>query len=476
MTETEGCSAPETHGHASARFDDARGGSCSTGPGSSCDPGAAGGITCTGTSPLWVVALGRSRGTFPGESLLVQRASRGPSGTSRAHRYVVDFGNTTSRLWKRAVDAEPEIVILTHDDTDHIGGAAVALRQLALRRPTTPTEIWLPADWLLVLIASAALGDPDFEATPGDADLSPEAVEALMTGEGGGVPGLPRVDEHQKEQLNSDSIAATGAMVDELLERAERVVGAADLAEVLEGVITADRHERLQSLGVLGTSAAIATRGAKQALRIRRIIAAARGCGTVRWFSVDVGPCPGPLWLAHGRPGELTLINAEEVVPTWRSRVSSPGVTLLYLVSLVTIQNERALVPFVWPTEADRNGVIIWSDSTGASCAPTTAAGPTPWAKAGLMTAPHHGSRSPDHQAIWDGRSAHAPAAVVLLSNNRWPTTVEYVNLHPRHACTHCPTASCARIRPGAITPTRPARDAIAGWCPACGEWHLAER
>lgn len=107
--------------------------------------------------------------SHPGESWLWENPDE--------FRVVIDMGDHEP-FAQRAAAFEPDVLILTHDDDDHVGSAlsffkyraaqppAPSTRRSSLARPTVvrKLEVWVPYDWLrLGLVAS----EVQFEATVG---------------------------------------------------------------------------------------------------------------------------------------------------------------------------------------------------------------------------------------------------------------------------------------------------------------------
>lgn len=197
-----------------------------------------------------------------------------------------------------------------------------------------------------------------------------------------------------------------------------------------------------------------------------------RAGARVRFFSTDaVGTTPP--WVSAGLPGVLTLVNAVEVFFV-RSKQVDPGINL-YLAVCLTVQNRRALAPFLWDTgcactevlhrilprhtdcreQCDLRsarrpwGVLIWSDGAGESARVTGATGIhsdfVPWEHVALMTAPHHASATADHQPIWRAREAFCAFVgrqiPVLSAGGRMRRTAsEFTDDLPPdlRACTRC--------------------------------------
>lgn len=245
------------------------------------------------------------------------------------------------------------------------------------------------------------------------------------------------------------------------------------------------------------TASRIGKRAQTTSTRVLSIIWQAQQLGfKFRWFDVDRARAQGvPCWPDSGKPGECTIINARQVPPP---AMPQPAVVdfLLTRAALFSIQNERALVTFLWPEGghdlarctdallarwADKSwransqwrrwvprlrrftwtgavlrpvldGVLIWSDS-GTDVIRSGADTPdVPWPLVGLMSAPHHASTvEPDHALPWLRRPDWVQ---VILSGNAEDDSwrfCEEVDAH-RRCCTHCvePIETDARTYAGA--------------------------
>ncbi|MEV6303559.1 MBL fold metallo-hydrolase [Actinoplanes sp. NPDC051861] len=403
-----------------------------------------------------LTALGRTRLRYPGESFLLRRSVDEMPGEPRPRDFcaVIDTGAAASGFAARLAAAEPDVVVLTHDDNDHIAGAPRLIGALG-RRAHAP-QFWLPADWSYLIDA--------LEAVDGDADPAQEqefrsaVLEGRLTTSAPEqpVPELLSTDEPEPPGL---SVSGAGARDADDWSRI-----AASVAEAVRGDRDMVEHFSDDSPDWSGEPEEIATRVVDRARVISDVVDGARALGSaVHWFSVDIeSPTAARRqpWETSGAPGRLTFVNARPVRPPAVTR-SSPR--LLLYVALLTVQNRRALVPFVPPDpSAPASGAIIWSDSNGQDADVSGRSGRTPWQLTGLMSAPHHGSRSPAHRAIWvahDRAEREQERTIrVLLSNNKHSTACSFTDVTPwERGCTICPGERA----------TAPRQDVLA----VCSQW-----
>ena len=370
--------------------------------------------------------LGTSTRKYPGECVVVCRDRsepdhHGPRGS--CFHAVVDLGEEHSGFAARAAAVRPEVVVLTHDDQDHIGGAAEFFTEL--EQGSCRPEFWLPADWLLLDAAYAAVTSQTANPNP-NPNVDVDALVAALNG----ASLAPLFSEDPGEPDRSADAEVDADPRDPRLADMVR-------SEVAEAVVRHRDHIR-RILDAAGIRAASPQKIADRVLRtsqiIRDIIRKARASGGVRWFSVDIespGTSAGEPWQQSGRPGLLTLVNARPVRLARPLSLPGSDPDLLLLAFALTVQNRRALVPFVPPPAGQpAGGAIIWSDSDGAVADVAGGSGRTPWQHTGLMTAPHHGSTAREHVPIWDAMDRANPASGdpvrVLLSNNSRQTTARY--------------------------------------------------
>ncbi|MPQ99512.1 hypothetical protein GB931_16635 [Modestobacter sp. I12A-02628] len=414
-------------------------------------------------------AYGRTLRTWSGECFRIEGAWSGVDrGSSRAvGRVVIDLGNKDDGIGARAVAPGVDVIVLTHDDDDHIGDAPNVLRTLGVDRNR---QVWVPADWWYVVAAwGASTGSPacpegPIAVTAEDIERvarhSPKKTTSVVTRDHPRLPGLERgfcsPDGHIEHH---DAIAAwLTSIEDDLPDDAEDKIAVA----VVEHRTRTGRSGGRQ---FTGTPQEVARRVMRRADIIRATMTAAARTSELRFFTVDTyAQTPDP-WLTEGIPQAVTLVNAQEVIPP-RACIVDPLAVLTHAVFL-SAQNRRALVTFVWPDLSGANGFLCWSDSGGYNCglrsrAPTSR---TPWDKVGIMSAPHHGSRDKAHNLIWRVRLARRPSTPVLLCNNSQDTRPEYTSLPRRLRAATQHDKSCTYRLPFYVYP----RIARARW--ASGRW-----
>ncbi len=426
-----------------------------------------------------ITALGRPLGSSstrscPGECITVMVNRNNGSRLGWPWRMVVDLGDGSDGLGQRAAATDPDVVVLTHDDTDHIGGAAAALATMSKRGLGHPREIWMPADWLYLLTTWATatfLANPPAAADELDERLVHDVVDGDTYAQVA-LPDLHSFAAHHSYDDRLDDIHSANQQLDEILNA---VVDEDTPKDLLAGVVREIQAHR-QTTGdptrgtFSGSAHKVGRRVIQRAQTLVSIVAAARTAGLVRWFSVDTSMHGASPYTTEGIPGAVTLLNAREVRRLPRFATPRPAAALFALARL-TVSNQRALVTYIWPEDqavaSARGGAIVWSDSDGAGCdvssRPSTR---TPWQSVSVMTAPHHGSTVRAHTPIWAARTAAGSGRIgVLLSNNRHATTSSYTALPTGlRACTRCPSAPKVRAS---------LRDAVAV---SCGlGWHYAE-
>ncbi len=388
---------------------------------------------------LSVSVFGGMNRTNPGECIFVERLAD----QRRVQRSaIVDLGRGSGRAGQWAADKNPDIVVLTHDDDDHIGGWQEFHRGL-IGRP----ELWIPADWFFVVLARRAwLSHSGVrEQDGGQSAINPEGVTSALHGDHLSPPVGPLIAENEDGMDDFDAILKEplgppsekqrkelAAAIGELRERGNAKAGIAGLRSLRD------------------TNDALADRANKRSTAIAQIISDARHANLrIRWFDIDRAfDRAMPPWTTEGEPGLMTLVNAREIQPVLRT-VFQPATTLFLMLRL-SIQNSRALVSFAHSDDSpsnwypDDSGFLIWSDSDGTtagvgSCVKNL----VPWCFTGMMTAPHHGSTAKSHDQIWQERDRiekYTGSVVrVVNANNQRPTTDRlYTVPDTLRGCTKC--------------------------------------
>lgn len=346
--------------------------------------------------PAHLDALHELQSNYPGESLAWSVGDLLES----AKTVTVDLGRT-NEMGHLAALGRPEIVILTHDDEDHIGGWTQfsKLGLAALR------ELWVPYEWG-VLTDFVRNFDRDMPWSPSaEVEVHADSVRRDL------VPPWPL---SAQTELPPDS--GRSEPVRELdPERAiDRVKDAMDtyrdeLRDILAEYIDPDGGGRSSR-----DPDKVAKRTLERAHRILGIVLGARRARVrVRYFSVDHAKRTCAPWESEGERGVATIANAAEVFDP-RSR----GTDLVAFARLMhlTIQNERALCPVLW--NGCEPAVLVWSDSTGQWAADPCFRADELLEKVSVCTAPHHGSMNTAHDPAWQAMGSHfiPNGGVVILA------------------------------------------------------------
>lgn len=365
---------------------------------------------------LRVTALGSaSTETKPnaGESFLIEGTDTDDCGCClRRFRAVVDVGEAAGGLGAAVAWPAPDVVVLTHSDSDHIGGFDEFADSLG--PASAEPEFWLPSDWMILVDAAHdALRAP----SPGSAPDSRAADQLLAANAETAAPAgwspedPPGQDEHHEPENatgeapprpallslwpgggdpteddaadDPDERTVLKVAVDDVADRVAAMLGhrrlkgwdgtarkglVAQIAKTIEkdrtaaaaGGLpdgTAPPDNRFPTSGVpgartplLGSPDEVAESVVKHAAAIAHVVARASGLGRLRWFSVDHARArPWPWpWRTEGLPGTLTVVNARQV-RTWpRLPASSDTASTLVLAYSLTVVNRRALVVYAW--------------------------------------------------------------------------------------------------------------------------------
>lgn len=321
-------------------------------------------------------------------------------------------GEVADRLQRGGIQ-HLDVVVCTHCDTDHIGGIPAVLRTLDV------DEVWMPGSWLWVLESAAMATDEELD----------DLLRATASSFGVETRGPSQVDDWadavieeysgQLEELRSAWQSTERPIDHQVAETELAMYGLARLSERDDRDMERRVRERLRSL--------------------RDIHQTATAHGTqVRYFSYErAAATPDAFWMKSGYPGWLTIVNALEVFP--QSTLRAP--VLLYVA--LSIQNRRAIVPFFEPlyppSGSPGTGVLLSSDSSFEF----TKWCPLPWARLGIMTAPHHGSDNHAHDAAYEEAEKHGFAGWWVRSHNdrsfpSWPSAKWKQLDVDRRYCTRC--------------------------------------
>lgn len=298
---------------------------------------------------------------------------------SRSQSVVVDIGQTL-RTGELAATAHPEILILTHDDHDHIGGWKGFSRDgLGWLK-----QLWIPYEWgaLYHLVQEF---DPEADVDPEDRSSTPPWPLDASTD-----PDCGREFSCRGEVLDVESaLGKIKSSTEKFREELEPL-----LAEIMEQDGEAEP---------IGTPKDVVKRAVERAERILSIISGALAAGVrVRYFSVDhKASSPAP-WMREGEPGLATIANAVEV---GRPRALGRDVFAFARLMHLTIQNKRALCPVLWDGHGPE--VLVWSDNTGAWASTPRYRACELLRRVSVCTAPHHGSGNSEHGPAWRAMDHH---------------------------------------------------------------------
>lgn len=330
-----------------------------------------------------LVALGVGPQQNPGESLIWTRPSRSKQ---RFRTVAVDVGKT-KEMGQQVALAAPQVLVLTHDDADHIGGwAGMVLHGLG-----TLDQLWVPYEWGALVLALERLGQRGDDYEVGVASN----MDALMSS-------ATVLDAGESETVPNDIDAGVAWQAHERAKSlAEELAFDESLAARLGRYLKSLGREQSQTRDWRGTPAKVAGRAMARAVAITEIIAQALEADVrPRYFSVDhiAHNSPTPLWEHSGIRGTLTIANAVEVC---LDKARLAGLWTIGFALYLTVQNSRALCPVLWSSDGRNPAVLIWSDSSG-DWAHELCGLKRLFRRISISTAPHHGSTSPEHEPAWD--------------------------------------------------------------------------
>lgn len=340
---------------------------------------------------------------------------------------AVDAGRTQA-VGRDLAGRGPEILLLSHDDNDHIGGAVTLIEHAhgVLR------ELWVPAEWG-ILVKQIAMTSADSLMPEGPVTISLSAIEAHIATQVNIIRGTPQ--EGQPLQV--------------LVAEAQERLGAWDVDGIdpAQGrdLVAAVQTPALRPVNWYGavTLEDIVKRTRSRSRAILDIFDAAEEANVrVRFFSIDLAlSTVGPYWQQEGRPGTATLANAAEV-PGATTILMPTGLPVTYALTHLSVQNRRALSTLLWSeASSPAGGAIIWSDTDGGWLDHSSPRGfNAVVATAAVSSAPHHASGNPAHDRVWQELAALPSSAVMIRAGGQSNQSYrrEYIALHSRRCCTRC--------------------------------------
>jgi hypothetical protein len=275
------------------------------------------------------------------------------------------------------------VLVCSHCDADHIGGALEVIRRFHV------IELWVPADWLDNLVSQwasinmPATFAPTFETWPHRG--YEEELWATL-----------RETSAEASEM-ADALALDQDRSPAML-RPTLTLSNVDLHVMANGLMLAAISSKSANRAVLAATAGQAqllTEAADQGVRTRYLdydAAAMRG---------------GDIWRRpiNSRWKRFTAVNAIER-PAGRALVSSDPLVAFAL----TVQNRRAIV-------IQAAGTVLFCSDSGFEFAPRVE---VPWHNLRVITAPHHGSADPQNLRFYDMAAAHGLTHDVASGGAWW--------------------------------------------------------
>lgn len=360
-------------------------------------------------------------GKWPGEAILWS-----VDGTVAA----IDLG-AGAVTGEHVAAQHPQILLLTHDDDDHIGGWSGFAAE-ADRQQHWPEQIWLPYEWAALAIAAAT--PARMVATTRRQRVTSETVIEEL-----GLDNWTMVATQGDDDggnVRSESVLDT---IDwnTAYERVTALNESKELEEQVEALL-APRTKKFEGIG---TREAVAKRAVDSVRKILQIVQEAhQSPTTVKLFSIEHAmrnPEPQP-WRSEGSAGLITIPNGREVEP--KSLTTPATVQHLAMLYTLTIQNRRALTSLLWTCWCvGSNKAMVWSDSSGEWTAESRLH--LPIERVALATAPHHGSANADHTDAWTAMWGATAELILVAAGGQAGQQVNGAFLaapHERRACNRC--------------------------------------
>jgi len=323
---------------------------------------------------------------------------------------LVDGGKSVSsfpgRFLKAAGRNHLDILVCTHNDSDHANGVLGFLRQ----KRFTADEVWLPASWMDNLQ---------------DLMINPEKFLKEL------IADIQRLDDHLARDLEAVGEMFTmiqtqkeGLIVEETAENLRRLV---EQASEIYHLDLGKQFRTLYNLKLRNPKHRLTKEALVASNLIREIaLSAFRSGSLVRWF--DYIGDNGFTKASGGMTDLLVPINAVEV-----ARIKRPKKSALEYISLTRV-NQQSLV-FASPNNEFSPFVLFTADSD------LSFRQPIPWQDQMIITAPHHGSNS-NNRAYW--RFVHeTPNKMDVVwvrsdkKSNARPS-IAYIVVNGRKYCTLC--------------------------------------
>lgn len=368
--------------------------------------------------------IGRAPGPGHGECFVWDRKNGNPT-------VAIDAGGAAA-VGAYAATFSPSTLVLSHDDRDHIAGAAELIDTAGSLK-----ELWVPVEWSILIKQIAA---------------TPEPVDPSSDGVTIDVPELERDIGDQLDAAHSDDrvqIGTTEATGTELLALVEAASGNLESWTVSgfedsQGFKVFTRADHTESWYGAKDLEEILRRVRFRARTLIKIFRTALNHQVhIRFFSIDLALLARarPAWLNAGQPGTVTVANASEA-PNWSAVVIPPGIAYTYALTKITVQNRRALSTLLWrENRSTDKGTLIWSDTDGAWLDRLMPRGfDRVVRELSASSAPHHASSNAAHARVWRALQS-APANLVMISaggQKNQGYAADYVSLGNSRCCTWC--------------------------------------
>lgn len=324
---------------------------------------------------------------------------------------AVDAGGARS-VGTYAGASGPEVLILSHDDRDHIGGAVALIEASkgALR------ELWIPAEWAVLIDQISRTTNAELLASHAETvdveDIGHDLANQLI------VP----TSRANATELASATLASAELNLDSW--SANRNAPAGGFRMRLSS------NHRSYWYGAKGLEEIIGRVRSRAKALVKILRAAQNNNVKLRFFSIDlalVDQSSRRSWETAdaGRPGTVTLANALEAPHAVAVRIP-PGLPYSYALTRLTVQNRRALCTLLWSEpKTPAGGALIWSDTDGGWL---QSLGPRGFnqviSSLAACSAPHHASANPAHDSVWTALRGASKQLVIISAGGQHNQTV----------------------------------------------------
>lgn len=352
--------------------------------------------------------------------------------TCRGRYILVDAGERGSALHEK-LHRPVDVMLMTHNDQDHVGGAPDLLHYGRVR------HVWLPYDWYLLYSAGANLVDAVRDDDPDLALVARQARNQVTRA----------VDMLRENLVNQEPInepVQAPALPRRLLAWLDYAFASLDSEAGAEVVGRAGNALGASWIGsARATAGAVTTTDSKPGQRARATVRAVDAVlgwgGLTRWFSVDHASAwmstTAPPWEWSGVPGEFTVVNALPVQVRPLPQPPTAAIAYAQLATLyrLTVQNRRALVA-LGHTQCGCGHVLFASDSA-FEFDQVTDDPVVPWPEIAAAVGLHHGSAREEHDHLYE----RFEGTVLARSGSRpvLRTHPQFTSVSPaRRGCTWC--------------------------------------